>query len=136
MRAPDPGRGELGPEGDDYQEPNGRYPLDKEVEQLARSGVAPMYVLEDHQDRLPYGQTLGLGNQRLERLSFRFCGVRLSAGYRSPLGIDSKSANRWCDLADIIGRLREYRLQLGEPLLGSILSTKACCPFELCNSGI
>ena len=68
MWEPDPGRRELGPVGDEYQQPHLRHSLDKKVEQLARSGIAPMYVLKDHQHGVPQRQTLALSNQRLKCL--------------------------------------------------------------------
>ena len=92
MGAADPGRRELGPVGDEYQQPHLRHSLDKKVEQLARRGIAPMYVLKDHQHGVPQRQTLGLSDQRLERLLLSLLWskgerrVSIADGYRQQVG--------------------------------------------------
>jgi len=60
----DPGRLELGAVGRDQQHWQVCDPLDRKVEQLARRGIDPVQILEDHQYRLPPGQRLELAQQR------------------------------------------------------------------------
>ena len=60
MGAPDPGRRELRPEGEDHQHPQRGHPIDEEVERLARGGIAPVHVLPHHQHRLTCRQSLEL----------------------------------------------------------------------------
>ena len=68
MGTPDPGRRELWPEGEDRQHPQRRRPVDEEVQQLARGGVAPMQVLPHHQHRLTCRQSLDLRHLGVKRL--------------------------------------------------------------------
>ena len=51
MRLAAPGVLKLGAEGDDEQDRQPRYPIERQVEQFARGRVDPMRVLENHQDR-------------------------------------------------------------------------------------
>ena len=67
MRLAAPGVLKLGAEGDDEQDRQPRYPIDRQVEQLARGRVDPMRVLEDHQDGPAPRQGFELMQQRLEQ---------------------------------------------------------------------
>ena len=49
VRPSDPGRRKLRPEGEDDQDPQGGDPINEQIEGHARSGIAPMHVLEHHQ---------------------------------------------------------------------------------------
>ena len=63
----DPGRRELGAEGQQQQSRYRAYPLDQLVDELQRRGVGPMDILEQHERRPPAGQRLELIEQDLER---------------------------------------------------------------------
>ena len=52
VRQADPGRLELGPEGDDEQHGQARHPLDDAIQQLQRGRVDPVDIFKDHQDWL------------------------------------------------------------------------------------
>ena len=67
MRLAAPGVLELGAEGDDEQDGQPRYPIERQVEQLARGRVDPMRVLEDHQNRPAPRQSFELMQQCLEQ---------------------------------------------------------------------
>ena len=67
MRLAAPGVLELGTEGDDEQDGQPRYPIERQVEQLARGRVDPMRVLEHHQDGPAPRQGFELMQQRFEQ---------------------------------------------------------------------
>jgi len=56
----DPWRREVGPQGEDQQDPQNGNPIDEQVERLSRGGIAPMDVLEHHQHGLTRGQPFDL----------------------------------------------------------------------------
>jgi hypothetical protein len=67
VRPTGPRRGELGAEGNDQQKRQVGRKVDEQVQQLERSGIAPVGVLEHHQHRLPRRQPRHLSYQRLRR---------------------------------------------------------------------
>ena len=74
MRLTGPGRLELGTEGGDQQDRQAVDPRENEVEELARSRIDPMRILEDHQHRLLSGQPFELPQQRRQACA-PFCAV-------------------------------------------------------------
>src|SRR5689334_22755406 len=70
MRLADRGRLELWPEGRDQQHWSPRDLFHSKLEQLVRTGICPMQILEYHEHGLPTGQIVELTQKRLERLLF------------------------------------------------------------------
>src|SRR6266404_4749995 len=131
VRAPDPGRRELWPEGDDQQGPEGGHPVDDEVQQVERGGVDPVHILEHHQYGPTRRQSLELGQEGPKRIL---------------LALLWREAERWIAIADRHGQqvrdqrdglaevnvcLRKQCLELVQPLLVRIVTPESRCPLEL-----
>jgi hypothetical protein len=74
----------FGAEGDDEQDRQPRYSIERQVEQLARGRVDPMRVLENHQNGPAQRQCLKLAQQSFEQfLAFALrAEVEVGAGIR------------------------------------------------------
>src|SRR5215468_8713750 len=131
MWAPDPGRRELRPEGEDHQHPQREYPIDEEVEDLARGGIAPVHVLPYHQHRLTRRKSLDLRQLGVKRLLLALLWSEVQ-GRIAVAGRDREQVRQQGDgLTEIIGPLRQHSLKLGQALLLRILTSKAGCALKL-----
>jgi hypothetical protein len=136
MRAPDPGRRELWPEGEDHQYPQRGHPINEKVEGLTRGGIAPVHVLPHHQHRLTRHQSFELRQLGVKRLLPALLGREIERRIAVARRDRQQVRQQRNDLAEIIGSLGQDCLQLGEPLLGRILAPETGRPFELGNAWI
>jgi hypothetical protein len=128
MRLPRPGRLELGTEGGDQQDRQAVDPRDNEVEQLPRSRIDPMQILEDHQYRVRSGQLFELSQQR--RKGVLLFALRAQLEWRETVGAGQRQQlDEQGDVADLGGRPKQRR-QLVEFCLGPVVARKTSGAFE------
>ena len=129
LRLADPRRLELRAKGYHQQYPQGAQPLNGEVEQLVRSRIDPMRVPENHQHRLPSGQTFELPDQRLQCLFLLALrgevGQRMALGRRQGQQIDDE-----CDIIVRRHRAGQHGFELLQPCRKWIVARKTRCPAE------
>src|SRR5262249_52954624 len=130
VRTAGPRGWEFRPEGHDHQDPQGGDSNDEQGEPLPRRGIAPLKVLEPHQQRVRCGQT-NLVGLLLALLWIEFeHWIPVADRYRQPI------RKQRDDLAKVSGPLCEQRLKLSEPLLVTIVAPESGRPLELCDGGI
>ena len=126
----DPGRPELGPEGDQHEHPRARDAVDDQVEQLERGRVAPVHVLVQRQHRLPRREPLELREQRREGPLLAPLRAqrqrRVAAAGRDRQQVRQQGRHR----PDIVGREREQRLELVELPLRRVVAREPRRPLE------
>jgi hypothetical protein len=131
VRPAGPGRGELGPEGGDQQDPKRRHPIDDQIIELEGGRVAPLRILEQHHHRLPRRQPLHLRHQRPQRHLLLLLRGKMERRVALAGGERQQRRQQRRGLAKIVGRLGEHRLQLVEARVGGVLAPEPGCPFEV-----
>src|SRR6516225_9037050 len=129
MRLTRPGRLKFRTESGDQQDWQAVDPRENEVEELPRSGIDPMQILEDHQYRLRSGDPFELPQQRRESALLLALWAQLewretvAAGQGQQLHQQRDVAGR--------GRRCEQRRQLVEFCLGPVVPDEPGAAFEL-----
>src|SRR4029077_15608548 len=100
------------------------------IQQLARAGVDPVHVLEDHQDGLPLDQRCELPEQRLKCLILFSLRIELEWGVQIATG-NVQQFGKEDHVRDRRGSLCEQCLQLVEPGLRRVVPPKPGGSFEL-----
>ena len=103
MRAPDPGRRELWPEGEDHQYPQRGHPINEKVEELTRGGIAPVHVLPHHQHWLTRRQPFELRKLGVKRLLLALLGREIERRIAVARRNRQQIRQQRNDLAEIIG---------------------------------
>jgi hypothetical protein len=122
MRATDPGRRKLRPEGKYHQCPQRGHSIDEEVERLARGRIAPVHVLPHHQHRLPRGKSLDLRQLGMKHPFLALLRRQVKGRIAVPRGDRQQFRQQRNGLTEIIGSLGQDSFQLREPLLRWILA--------------
>jgi hypothetical protein len=93
-------------------------------------------VLDHHQHRLARRQSLELREKRLERLLLALLRRQVEVRIAVACWGRQQVRQQRNGLTEIIGSSGQDCLQLGEPVLGRILTPEARDPFELGNAWI
>src|SRR5215813_5308776 len=131
VRTAGPRGREFRPEGHDHQDPQGGDSIDEQVEALSRRGIAPVKVLEHHQQRVTRRQSFDLRQTNLVGLLLALLWVEgerwitVTCRYRQPIRKQRDA------LAKVCSSLGEQRLKLSEPLLVTIVAPESGRPLEL-----
>ena len=131
VRVARPRRAELGPVGEHRQDRQGAHPLDQQVEQLQGRRIDPVQVLVQLEHRAVAGEAGQLLDQDLEGALLLALRAEVQGRVALARGTPSSAADQRHRLVQLLGRLAEQRLQLGELGLRLVVGRKARRPLQL-----